>query len=177
MGGALQVNGDTHLTGDIYLSTLEDDNKSVSNILNNIGEINNKFIGRISATTQDKPTTAGTEQLYKIATKTINRGLENTVSINTTTGKATVNQNLGLCRFMLNSQIYSVGGATYLTVRAYKNGTQIGNMRFKPSTSYETRPSAFFYDTLSTNDILEIRILSDKTDLTMQNTSILIEQL
>lgn len=34
VGGALQVNGDTHLTGDIYLSTLQGDNKSVAEKIN-----------------------------------------------------------------------------------------------------------------------------------------------
>ena len=138
---------------------------------------NQNLIAQILANTQDKPATAGTEQLYKIATKTISRGSDDIITVNTSTGKATVNKDVGLVRIILNTQVYSTGSATYLTIRGYKNNTQFGNMRFKPQTGYETRASSFFYTTLSKGDILDIRIVSDSTTLTMQNASIIIEQL
>lgn len=150
-------------------------------VQNNIEEeftnINNKFIGRITASSQDKTTTAGTEQIYKFASETINRGSEDTITINTSTGKATINKDIGLVRFFVNSQIYSAGSAGHLTVKLYKNNAQLGNMRFKPTTSYETRGSSFFYDTLSVGDVLHITITSDSTSLTMNNTSVIMEEL
>lgn len=154
---------------------------NLNQVQNNIEEeftnINNKFIGRAVASGQDKITTDGTEQVYKFASKTIHRGSEDTITINTSTGKATINKDIGFVRFFINSQINSTGNSAYLTVKLYKNNTQIGNMRFKPAVNFETRGSSFFYDTLSTGDVLHITITSDSTSLTMNTTTVIMEEL
>ena len=153
--------------------------KAINEVANSVTALKTTLEGKnifiIKASGETAITTAGTEQVYAINTKTITRG-EDIITI--ANGKATVKKELGLCRITGSVQIYSApSNVSYLTVRVYKNGISIGNVRFRPLASYQTYPISVFYDEISENDVLEVRMLSDSTSLKLNGVSIIVEQL
>lgn len=172
------INGQAPALSDVNLNQLQ---TNVENAINGVANsvtalkttLEGKNIFTIKASGETVITTAGAEQVYAINTKMITRG-EDVITI--ASGKATINKDLGLCRITGSIQPYSVGSATYVTVRIYNNGTQVGNVRFKPLTGYQTYPIAIFYGEIKKNDVIEIRMLSDSTAFKMNGVSVVIEQ-
>ena len=134
-----------------------------------------KFICDLSTNSQITIQASEVEQIYKIATKTIHKGLHDVITINDD-GTVTVNEDLGLVRGSFRTQVYSTGSAAYITIRIYVNSSQAMNGRFKPAVSFETFCSNDSYFYLYKDDVISFKIVSNSVTAVLSSMKLTFER-